>query len=514
MPKPPTTAPRPAPLRPDRRGPAQPGPSLVARVRPAIDQLVPADAPVVLMVSGGSDSTALLLLMARLVPTERLHVLHVNHLLRGASANADEVFVRTLAAREGIACTVKHVDVGRLAEEERGNVEAIGRRERYAAAAALLGELCEKAGVPSDQGRIATAHTRDDRVETFMMRASVGTGPGGLGSIRPQSGQVIHPLLALSRQELRGWLRDQGQDWCEDETNLVPDRDRTYMRLEVLPNLRSRNASFDANLERTMDLIADEDEYLTDQANGLYQRLLRPAPQDLVPRDEDGPVSAVALDAAGVAAAPLVLARRVVRQALLAVGGRHTRVEARRIDEVVNGASDPQFAADLPGFIRVRNSFQTLVFICDPDQLGWAASATAPWGGWLAIPGQLGLPDGWQLTASVEPVPARAQLRALDASREAFVDVGRARRLWVSGPREGERMVPLGFAHGSKKLSDVFGDRKVPAPLRGRVPVVRRGEGRDAPVVWLGGVMVDERSKIAASTAQAVHLTLHRAPER
>ena len=75
-------------------------------------------------------------------------------------------------------------------------------------------------------------------------------------------------------------------------------------------------------------------------------------------------------------------------------------------------------------------------------------------------------------------------------------------------------MVPLGFAHGSKKLSDVFGDRKVPAPLRGRVPVVRRGEGRDAPVVWLGGVMVDERSKIAASTAQAVHLTLHRAPER
>ena len=509
MPKPPTTASRPAPLRPDRRGPAQPGPSLVARVRPAIDQLVPADAPVVLMVSGGSDSTALLLLMARLVPTERLHVLHVNHLLRGASANADEVFVRTLAAREGIACTVKHVDVGRLAEEERGNVEAIGRRERYAAAAALLGELCEKAGVPSDQGRIATAHTRDDRVETFMMRASVGTGPGGLGSIRPQSGQVIHPLLALSRQELRGWLRDQGQDWCEDETNLVPDRDRTYMRLEVLPNLRSRNASFDANLERTMDLIADEDEYLTDQANDLYQRLLRP-----VPRDEDGPVSAVALDAAGVAAAPLVLARRVVRQALLAVGGRHTRVEARRIDEVVNGASDPQFAADLPGFIRVRNSFQTLVFICDPDQLGWAASATAPWGGWLAIPGQLGLPDGWQLTASVEPVPARAELRALDASREAFVDVGRARRLWVSGPREGERMVPLGFAHGSKKLSDVFGDRKVPAPLRGRVPVVRRGEGRDAPVVWLGGVMVDERSKIAASTAQAVHLTLHRAPER
>ena len=150
-------------------------------------------APVVLMVSGGADSTALLLLAATSqldiadgrgrarIARERLHVLHVNHQLRGLDAREDEEYVCDLAARFGIPCTVERADVSRLATVRYGgNVENAGREVRYAVANRLANELSEQVGTPRSAARILTAHTASDRAETFLMNAIRGAGASGL----------------------------------------------------------------------------------------------------------------------------------------------------------------------------------------------------------------------------------------------------------------------------------------------------------------------------------------------
>ena len=159
--------------------------------------------PVLLMVSGGSDSTALAYLAselhaARLVGP--LAMLHVNHQLRGQDADEDARFVEDLARLLDIPLFLCEIDVGAQAARTGGNVEAVARRERYLAANEALRSLCLHAAAPLADGRIFTAHTADDRAESFYMRSIVGTGPGGFRSMRYANGPVARPLMDMSRE--------------------------------------------------------------------------------------------------------------------------------------------------------------------------------------------------------------------------------------------------------------------------------------------------------------------------
>ena len=238
-------------------------------------------APVVLMVSGGADSTALLVMAATSkldiddgrglarIARERLHVLHVNHCLRGMDAEEDEEFVRELSARYGIPCTVRRVDVAARAEEARqrgdatsGNVENAGREARYAAATDLANRLAQEHGVPRSAVRILTAHTADDRAETFFMNAIRGTGPAGLSSIPRRRNRIVRPLIDLTHDQLCDMLRMRGIVWREDDTNHDTRYLRAYVRHELMPVAKRRNARVAASLATTCDILSDEDAFL------------------------------------------------------------------------------------------------------------------------------------------------------------------------------------------------------------------------------------------------------------
>ena len=191
-------------------------------------------APVVLMVSGGADSTALLLMACTSkldildgrgvapIARERLHVLHVNHHLRGEASDGDEAFVRGLCAQYGLPLCVEHA----YFDDESGNIEAAAREVRYAAARRYVRELCVQTGAPRTAARICTAHTSSDRAETFLMNAIKGSGPAGLSSIPRRRNIVVRPLLDLTHDELVGYLQVHGQPWREDESN----EDVSYLR--------------------------------------------------------------------------------------------------------------------------------------------------------------------------------------------------------------------------------------------------------------------------------------------
>lgn len=494
-----------------------------------------AAAPVILMVSGGADSMALLHMTATepidlgdgaglvRVAQERLHVLHVNHLLRGADADADQHFVQATCDSLDIPCTVLRVDVAKLAQERDGNVEEIGRRVRYDAARELAQKLCTEQGVSRQKAKILTAHTADDRAETFMMNVMRGSGMSGLASIPRHRGLIYRPLLDYTHDQLKDWLKARGLDWHEDATNTDTHYLRAYMRHNVLPLLKARNPMLVQTVCKIADLMTDEDDYLEAKAaRKLRQITLRKSEFSLV------------LDALKLSSTDMVIARRVVR-----IVARQLIPEAwlefRHVDAVLEAVAAGVGVANLPQNLEARVRLGTVTFsFTGAARSAGAAGATASgnepagttpaaatFGEHLAVPGTLELADGRVLSARILPVEhgfdvvsyATAHSQEwlgesvlLDA-KACGVDPVHGGSLWVSGPEAGDTMQPLGMHGQSKKISDLLGEAGVPVESRSMMPIVRtniRGH-----VVWVAGIRPDERVKCTQDTKQLLELNIY-----
>lgn len=490
-----------------------------------------ARAPVVLMVSGGADSTALLVLAAtsRLdiadgrgkarIARERLHVLHVNHQLRALDAEEDEEFVRELSARYGIPCEVVRVDVRARAQAARetsaqgGNVEDAGRVARYEAARDLANRLSSDFGTPRSAARILTAHTADDRAETFFMNAIRGSGAPGLSSIPHRRNRVVRPLLDRTHDELCELLRMRGIVWREDETNRDTRYLRSFVRHEIMPKVRERNPRVVESIAATCDILSEEDAFLTQLAGRTFHDLVRRQAPTMV-----------ALDAKRLAATEVALARRVVRQAMLGVAP-DARLESRHIARVLSLVAAGRGSATIPLGVDVRVEYG-LLFV----RAGERADAGER-GAWLEVtrhglaktlgPGRLLVPGG-ELQARVVEVPRGS--RAPDLAREhaqewestsvlldaeaCGVDPTSGGRLWVDGPQPGDVLCPFGMHGQSKKLSDLLNEARIPAADRVDVPVVRTSPTGE--IVWVAPIRSDERVRCTPDSRMLVELTLVR----
>ena len=341
-----------------------------ARAAIAAHDLVAPDAAVLLMVSGGSDSTALAYLGAALREAGDVGpvaMLHVNHQLRGEDADADERFVAALAEALDIPLFICSIDIAAEAERSRENVEAVARRERYLAANEALRSMCQHEGRPLSEARIFTAHTADDRIENFYMRSIVGTGPGGFRSMLYRNGPVVRPLLDITRDELHDYLsareaagetvvRDEsGALWREDATNAHTDRFRAYVRHKIVPVAKEWNSALPEVLTRSMNLIADEDDMLEAQAEALADRHAAWIEQSEALGIDHG---AGCVLAPALGAEPRPLQRRAVLRVLGLVLGAEARVEAASVEAVLaayDGAGAPRggYVANIQGDLAV-----------------------------------------------------------------------------------------------------------------------------------------------------------------
>ena len=314
--------------------------------------LAASDAAVLLMVSGGSDSTALAYLGAALHEAGAIGpvaMLHVNHQLRGDDSDGDERFVSSLAELLHIPLFICSIDIAAEAARSRENVEAVARRERYLAANEALRSMCQHEGRPLSEARIFTAHTADDRIENFYMRSIVGTGPGGFRSMRYENGPVVRPLLDATRDELRAFLAAReaagepcacdaaGNLWREDATNAHTDRFRAYVRHKVVPPCKEWNEALPEVLVRSMNLIADEDDMLEQMAGELAQR-----DSEWVAEDDtfgiDRSEGFRLRPSFGAAQRPLQ--RRAVLQLLQAMLGSDARVDTASVEAVLDGFAE------------------------------------------------------------------------------------------------------------------------------------------------------------------------------
>lgn len=440
---------------------------------------------VVAMVSGGADSTALLRLLAsgEAAADLRLWVLHVDHMLRGEASAADAEFVRALCERLGVPCEVVRYDVAAYAEESGLNLEDAGRRVRYRFAEEELDARCDGHGVPPAEGRIATAHTLDDQAETFLMRLLAGSGPAGLAAIPPLRGRIVRPLIDARRDEVVAYLRGLDQSWREDVTNVDVERKRALVRRELVPVAERVNPRFREALGRAARILAEEDALLDETARDFLGAHATA---------EDG---VIALDVPGMLALTLPVRRRVVRKALAAVSPEASRIEASHVDAVVLGMAEEGFARDLPYDLRAAREYGRMVV----SRRSRTPRPLAP--ALLSVPGTSALGEsGWVSAEEADPA------RLPEGPDEALVDgesIGGG--LTVDSPRPGDRMRPLGMT-GTRKVSDMLTDAKVPRRLRPLTPVVRDGER----IVWVAGVRVSEDHKVRPETRWAVLLRWRR----
>ncbi len=372
---------------------------------------------IVCAVSGGADSMALLWGLYLLKDTLGLDLsaAHFNHGLRGEESDRDEAFVRDFCAGYNIPFA-----------RESGKVEAGKKGLEAAAREARYGFL------KSLPGKVATAHTADDNAETVLMHLVRGTGLKGLGGIAPVNGDLIRPMLQITRKEVLDFLREYSIPYVEDSTNAADDFLRNRLRHQVMPLLKGENPSLSQNLSAmALRLRQDEQAFSAlakEQMTLQVEKLRTMAP---------------------------AIRSRVLTRILLDAGIKEPEsAHIAKLEQLVFSPK-PSAKADFPGGVTVARKYDTLVLCAEERELEPQI---------LSCPGALQLP-GVKITCLPNITSDRTTVSF------SLTPKG---QIAVRSRKAGDRIRLMG---GTKSLKKLFIDGKIPAAQRSSIPVLADDEG-------------------------------------
>ncbi|TET39499.1 MAG: tRNA lysidine(34) synthetase TilS [Dehalococcoidia bacterium] len=457
------------------------------------EALIEGEETLLVGVSGGPDSVCLLHILCQLKETLGvvLHVVHLNHMLRGAASHADARYVSQLAQRLGLAATVEERDVLAYQKEHRLSLEEAARVVRYD----FFAEVATSLGAR----RIALGHTADDQVETILMHLVRGSGLAGLRGMQAitlwrscQSGAsvlVVRPLLEVTREETEEYCRAYDLEPRTDFSNYALDHTRNRFRYELVPLLQSYNPNIGAALMRTARAAADDLSFLEEQLSLVWDRVVREQPNGLL------------LDTKAVDSLHPALRRHLLRRVLQGLLGDLADIESIHIEKMMEALSKPAgkrlflpkglvFYIGYNTCVVTKGAFDTCPF---PPLEGENR---------INLPGETILP-GWRVKATITPhLPQDAR----GGGFSTYLDLDEAgTNLLVRGRRAGDRFQPLGMEQ-PKKLQDFMVDAKIPRAWRDRVPLVCSPEG----ILWVVGWRIAEQVRVRDNTKQVLLLEFER----
>jgi tRNA(Ile)-lysidine synthase len=448
---------------------------------------------VIVAVSGGPDSVALLKILLELSPRYELclKVAHLNHGLRGVESDREEEFVRTLSGAMGLPFTSRKVDIRRVMKEFSSCLEDACRQCRYA--------YLEEVRLAEGFRKIALGHHMDDQAETVLMRFLRGSGPEGLRGMLPVRDETyIRPMLYVSRREIIQYLERQGLKYMNDSSNREDVCLRNRIRRELIPDLRLRyNPRLPENLARTAEILRLEDDYLEAVVRHILNGWQCAEGKD---RWEIPLPEFLGLHEA--------LRSRVVKTILRRFSRNGGRVGYRHVKAVLNVAAgeNPGARLDMPFGVSVRREYDLLRFEKEGAE-GRVNFRKKADGGKPAfcyevtVPGEYKIAEtGRRMTFQyVDRKDASPGLRNTVFMDCAGIDFPLTIRTWMPG----DRIEPVGMK-GGRKIHDIFIDSKIPRGRRAEIPLV---VDRSA-VLWIAGMRLSRRVGLTEKTRQVLKIEI------
>lgn len=429
------------------------------------NRLLSEDSLILLGISGGADSVALLRVLLAL--GYRCVAVHCNFHLRGNESNRDQQFVERLCASFGVKLEICHYDTYKYASDNKISIEMAARELRYADFERLRRKY--------NADYIAVAHHRDDSVETLLMNLMRGTGIRGLTGIKPKNGNIIRPLLSLQRIEIEQYLQSIGQDYVTDSTNLEAEYTRNKIRLHLLPLMRAINPNTDKSIENTALHLQ--------QAYLIYNDAVQRAIASVV-KQEDGNLY-INIEALLSTPSPSTILYEI-----LSVYGYNEQL-VNSIMESLNSESGKRFASNSYLLYKDRDRLVLMhnnkIDFCVDVDLSKTDNVTLPDGRTLRFEFREG-------SAEINKSKSIATLDADKVGENLIV------RLW----RQGDNFVPFGMK-GKKLLSDFMTDCKFDITRKRNQCVVCN----DCALIWVVGERSDDRYRVTKETVRQLVISVN-----
>ncbi len=453
--------------------------------------------PVLVGVSGGPDS----LCLSHLLITQgyRVIVAHFDHRLRPESGE-DARFVAELAQEWGVPYVQDEADVRSFARTQRLSLEDAARQLRYRFLFASAERFAAQA--------VAVGHTADDQVETVLLHFLRGSGLKGLGGmeyvsyLHAFSRQIplIRPLLNTWREEIEAYCAQHGLSPRRDSTNRSTRFLRNRIRLELLPLLETYNPRLRRRLLEMSGLLREEWNLITENVEKAWEQIL-------VERNS----SFIALDEQVLRAYSIPMRRHLLRRGVEELFGRPRDLPFRTLQRAALWVDAASSYLSLSRDLVLRRQAGQ-IYLLFPE-----ASLLSAWPQipvdreFFPVPlnGTIRLGSGWELSTQMLSSFELAWKNAQQNTNpyQAWMDIsGIPGPLILRPPRKGERFAPLGM-HGHRvKLSDLFVNRKIPAVVRARWPILSAGE----EILWVVGLRLAERIRLHPQSREILYISLYR----
>ena len=451
---------------------------------------------VVIGLSGGPDSVALLHVLLKLAPrfSLRLGVAHLNHGLRRNESDKDAEFVASLAKKYDLPCYIQKKDVRKYRLENKLSLEEAARRVRYT----FLNSIAET----NRFNKIALGHHCNDNAELVLMNLFRGSGPLGLAGIPPvRATKIIRPLLKLKRSEIIDFLNNNGLKYVVDTTNKDPRYFRNRIRHHLMPLIEaSYNPNIIETLNRLASIISSEEEWIEDVINPLFEKAV------LSVQDDRVALSVSSLDEIHLAAQ-----RRIIRKAIARIKKDLRRINFVHIDSAIRLLeSGPAYKTlDLPDRIRIQRNGDVLTFSREKGTLrDLDVKFDQPEIG--AFEYKIAKPE------SIFIKEINGHVEFIEIGIENLPDFSRTGRytcffdkdalsfpLILRNFRPGDRFKPLGVS-GTQKLKKFFIDKKIPKKERAKCPILLC----NGKIIWIIGHRIDEAVKVIPTTKNVLKVEL------
>lgn len=420
---------------------------------------------VVVGLSGGADSSALLVVLKNLEPQLdcKLHAVHVNHQLRGDEALRDQLYAQKLCQQLGVSFEVVTCDVEAVAKARGISFEMAGRDVRY--------EAFETARQRLGYDKIALAHHQGDQSETFMLRLIRGTGLSGLRGIAyKRDGHIIRPLLDQSRADIEAYCQKMNIDILMDSTNLETAYGRNFVRLKLFKEIDAFfGGTVSKRLAQTADLLAEDADYLDEIAETAFRDLVRLSEAEYQ------------LDLVAFQKLHGALKSRLIRLLFTKVKGNAMNLSTAHVRQILNMLQSEE-----------RKTFLLQGVTFDKSQ------------GNLSVKAASGLVQQSKLEISVETVVDRSEIGHIKDKSTIYLDADAiVGSLYLRHRQAGDYFVPSGMT-GRKKLQDYLVDAKIPAQSRDAIWLLCD----DARILWVVGHRQSETARVTADTRNIIRVTL------